>query len=164
MQKSTLAIWWDFSLICWEFWGTVAFSCCTGTCINGVTAELSVWNEHIKALSLYNTISHRPWCQRLRRTSPSLSGWHCSGEWPQQMAQKTHLGQAKRDHMWRTIDVSLANGEKKQGWEKKIKRIHKDIYIFTLFLPHFQFSFCWSVSGLAFLLLFVCLLVLNRLW
>lgn len=71
------------------------------------------------------------------------------------------------------MDVSLAHGpggaggksedeEKKK--KKEIKRIHKDIYIFTLFLPLISNSpFAGVAVGSLFLLLFVCLLVLNRL-
>lgn len=138
----------------------------TRPCIHGVTAELSVQSEHIKDRSLRDTISSIPWCQRWRQIYPMLSGWHCLGCWPQQMAPNAPQP-GRAGTTCDGIVFSLANRKKKKkpGWERReMKRIHKDIYIFTLSPSHFKFSFSRSVSGLAFPLLFVCLLVLNRLW
>lgn len=137
-------------------------------CIHGVTAELSVQSEHIKDRSLWDTISSIPWCQRWLQIHPRLSGWHCFGGWPQQMAPNAPQP-GRAGTTCDGIVFSLANRKekkkKKPGWERReMKRIHKDIYIFTLSPSHFKFSFSSSVSGLAFPLLFVCLLVLNRLW
>ena len=48
--------------------------------------------------------------------------------------------------------------------ERDEKNAQRHLHIYIVSISHFKFSFSWRVSGLAFLLLFVCLLVLNRLW
>lgn len=110
--------------------------CSSSPCINGVTAELSVQIERIKDWSLWETIPSCPGCQRWPQIYPALPGWHCSGLWPQQMAPKCTPAWLSRDHMgWYSLLISKQKKKKKnrQGWERReMKRVHKDIYIFTL--------------------------------
>lgn len=143
--------------------------CSSSPCINGVTAELSVQIERIKDWSLWETIPSCPGCQRWPQIYPALPGWHCSGLWPQQMAPKCTPAWLSRDHMgWYSLLISKQKKKKKKPArmrkERDEKSAQRHLHIYIISISHFKFSFSWSVSGLAFLLLFVCLLVLNRLW
>lgn len=109
----------------------------TRPCIHGVTAELSVQSEHIKDRSLRDTISSIPWCQRWRQIYPMLSGWHCLGCWPQQMAPNAPQP-GRAGTTCDGIVFSLANRKKKKKARMRKERDEKNtqrhlhIYIVSL--------------------------------
>lgn len=98
--------------------------------IHGATAERSVQSEHIRGRRLRDTIASIPRCQRWLQICPALSGWHCSGSRPQQMAPNApQPGEA--GPTCDSIVFSLANRrEKTKPWMRK-ERHETDTQTFT---------------------------------
>lgn len=124
--------------------------CLSGPC-NGVTAELNVQSEHSKGHHLrshffYSTVSKVAanisstfWVALFRMLAPA--------DGPQIYLSLIELG----PHGMACLLISKQKRRGKKGKDEKgeMKRIHKDINIFTLSPSHFKFSPSPSVSGLS---------------